>query len=75
MCEMRERLQSPSWSDVEVVDEALGRFATSTLGRSGFQRMVAEESICLTFWDNGFDSYWTGPTRGPISLGLDTSLA
>jgi hypothetical protein len=37
--EMKQRLESLGWSEVEIVDEDLGRSATSTLGRSGFQRM------------------------------------
>ena len=34
-----------SWHETEVIDEDQGRSATSTHGRTGFQRMVAE--VCL----------------------------
>src|SRR6516162_9242522 len=42
---MRDRLSSLGWSDVEVVDEDLGRSASGTVTRAGFERMVAE--VCL----------------------------
>ena len=43
--DMRQRLGSLGWRDVVVVDEDLGRSATTTADRTGFQRMVAE--VCL----------------------------
>jgi DNA invertase Pin-like site-specific DNA recombinase len=43
--EMRQRLGSLGWKEVVVVDEDLGRSATTTADRTGFQRMVAE--VCL----------------------------
>src|SRR6516225_9949067 len=42
---MRDRLSSLGWSDIEVVDEDLGRSASGTVTRAGFERMVAE--VCL----------------------------
>jgi hypothetical protein len=42
---MRDRLRSLGWRDIEVVDEDLGRSASGTLTRAGFERMVAE--VCL----------------------------
>jgi len=42
---MESQLRSLGWSDVEVVDEDLGRSATSTVKRAGFQHLVAE--VCL----------------------------
>ena len=42
---MRDRLCSLGWSDIEVVDEDLGRSASGTVTRAGFERMVAE--VCL----------------------------
>ena len=42
---MEQRLRQLGWRDVEVIDEDLGRSATTTDGRTGFQRMVAE--VCL----------------------------
>lgn len=42
---MKERVHGLGWQDVEVIDEDQGRSATTTNGRSGFQRMVAE--VCL----------------------------
>jgi DNA invertase Pin-like site-specific DNA recombinase len=42
---MQSRLQSLGWREVEVIDEDLGRSAATTVGRAGFQRLVAE--VCL----------------------------
>ena len=42
---MRERLVRLGWSEIEVVDEDLGRSAASGAPRAGFERMVAE--VCL----------------------------
>jgi DNA invertase Pin-like site-specific DNA recombinase len=42
---MRERLQSLGWTDIEVIDEDLGRSAAGTMVRTGFERMVAQ--VCL----------------------------
>lgn len=42
---MEKRVQVLGWSETEVIDEDQGRSATTTHGRSGFQRMVAE--VCL----------------------------
>ena len=42
---MRDRLSSLGWRDIEVVDEDLGRTASGTVTRAGFERMVAE--VCL----------------------------
>lgn len=42
---MADRLRSLGWKDVEIIDEDQGRSATTTSGRTGFQRMVAE--VCL----------------------------
>jgi DNA invertase Pin-like site-specific DNA recombinase len=42
---MRDRLQRLGWSDIEVVDEDLGRSASGGVTRAGFERMVAE--VCL----------------------------
>jgi DNA invertase Pin-like site-specific DNA recombinase len=42
---MRDRLCSLGWQDIEVVDEDLGRSASGTVTRVGFERMVAE--VCL----------------------------
>ena len=39
---MRDRLSNLGWSDIEVVDEDLGRTASGTVTRAGFERMVAE---------------------------------
>jgi DNA invertase Pin-like site-specific DNA recombinase len=38
-------LCSLGWRDIEVVDEDLGRTASGTVTRAGFERMVAE--VCL----------------------------
>jgi DNA invertase Pin-like site-specific DNA recombinase len=42
---MRDRLCSLGWCDSEVMDEDLGRSASGTVTRVGFERMVAE--VCL----------------------------
>ena len=42
---MEERLRNLGWREVEVVDEDLGRSASGTVTRAGFERMVAE--VCL----------------------------
>jgi DNA invertase Pin-like site-specific DNA recombinase len=42
---MKQRLCSLGWSDIEIIDDDLGRSASGTTQRSGFERMVAE--VCL----------------------------
>jgi len=42
---MRDRLTALGWSDIEVVDDDLGRSAAGGVQRAGFERMVAE--VCL----------------------------
>jgi DNA invertase Pin-like site-specific DNA recombinase len=42
---MQERLRHLGWQEIEVVDEDLGRSASGTVARAGFERMVAE--VCL----------------------------
>ncbi len=42
---MRDRLAQLGWSEIEVVDEDLGRSAAGGAPRAGFERMVAE--VCL----------------------------
>src|SRR5437899_10017224 len=42
---MEDRLQRLGWREIEVVDEDLGRSASGTVTRAGFERMVAE--VCL----------------------------
>jgi len=42
---MRDRLCNLGWRDIEVIDEDLGRSASGTVTRAGFERMVAE--VCL----------------------------
>src|SRR5262245_44703745 len=42
---MQARLQQLGWAEVEVVDEDLGRSASGSVARAGFERMVAE--VCL----------------------------
>src|SRR5246127_1987551 len=42
---MRDRLCSLGWRDIEIVDQDLGRTASGTVTRAGFERMVAE--VCL----------------------------
>src|SRR5215212_1128015 len=42
---MRERLVQLGWSEIEVIDDDLGRSAAGGVARAGFERMVAE--VCL----------------------------
>lgn len=42
---MRGRLTQLGWSEIDIVDEDLGRSAAGGVTRSGFERMVAE--VCL----------------------------
>ena len=42
---MRDRLAALGWSQIEVIDDDLGRSAAGAVQRSGFERMVAE--VCL----------------------------
>ena len=42
---MHGRLTQLGWSEIEIVDEDLGRSAAGGVTRSGFERMVAE--VCL----------------------------
>src|SRR6201987_3156238 len=42
---MRERLVALGWSEIEVIDDDLGRSAAGGVVRAGFERMVAE--VCL----------------------------
>ena len=42
---MRGRLMALGWSEIETVDDDLGRSAAGGVARAGFERMVAE--VCL----------------------------
>jgi DNA invertase Pin-like site-specific DNA recombinase len=42
---MQARLRELGFTEIEVVDEDLGRSAAGTVARSGFERMVAEVSL------------------------------
>jgi DNA invertase Pin-like site-specific DNA recombinase len=42
---MRDRLTALGWSNIEVIDDDLGRSAAGGVQRAGFERMVAE--VCL----------------------------
>src|SRR4030088_2260883 len=42
---MRDRLTALGWSEIEVMDDDLGRSAAGGVQRAGFERMVAE--VCL----------------------------
>ena len=42
---MRDRLVALGWSEIEVIDDDLGRSAAGGVLRAGFERMVAE--VCL----------------------------
>jgi len=42
---MRDRLTALGWSEIEVIDDDLGRSAAGNAQRAGFERMVAQ--VCL----------------------------
>jgi DNA invertase Pin-like site-specific DNA recombinase len=42
---MRDRLTALGWSEIEVIDDDLGRSAAGSVQRIGFERMVAQ--VCL----------------------------
>ena len=42
---MKDRLQLLGWSEIEAVDEDLGRSANGQVARSGFERLVSEVSL------------------------------
>jgi len=42
---MKERLGQLGWTDIDIIDEDLGRSASGSAVREGFQRMVAEVSL------------------------------
>src|SRR6058998_4369639 len=42
---MRDRLTALGWSEIEVIDDDLGRSAAGGVLRAGFERMVAQ--VCL----------------------------
>src|SRR5437660_5718237 len=46
---MRDRLTALGWSEIEVIDDDLGRSAAGGVQRAGFERMVAQ--VCLGNWD------------------------
>jgi hypothetical protein len=39
---MRDRLTTPGWSEIEMIDDDLGRSAAGGVQRVGFERMVAQ---------------------------------
>src|SRR6201998_30790 len=42
---MRDRVTTLGWSEIEVIDDDLGRSAAGGVQRAGFERMVAQ--VCL----------------------------
>lgn len=42
---MKERLRQLGWGEIEVIDDDMGRSASGTAVREGFQRLVAEVSL------------------------------
>jgi DNA invertase Pin-like site-specific DNA recombinase len=42
---MRERRAALGWSEIEIIDDDLGRSAAGSVTRAGSERMVAE--VCL----------------------------
>src|SRR6266568_8569499 len=44
---MRDRLTAFGWSEIEVIDDDLGRSAAGGVQRAGFERMVAV--VCLAY--------------------------
>lgn len=42
---MQDKLRALGWHEIEVIDDDLGRSASGSVERSGFQRLVAEVSL------------------------------
>jgi len=42
---MKDRIMGLGWTEVEAIDEDLGKSAAEAGGRSGFERIVAEVSL------------------------------
>jgi DNA invertase Pin-like site-specific DNA recombinase len=42
---MRDRLVALGWSEIEIIDDDLGRSAAGGVLRAGFERMVAEVGL------------------------------
>jgi DNA invertase Pin-like site-specific DNA recombinase len=42
---MQSRLRDLGWTEIEILDEDLGRSAAGTETRSGFERMIAEVNL------------------------------
>ena len=51
---MRDRLITLGWSQIETVDDDLGRSAAGSITRVGFERMVAEARGPATSWSDRF---------------------
>src|SRR5262245_42280756 len=47
---MRDRLIALGWSEIEVIDNDLGRSAAGSVQRAGFERMVT--LVCLWFHEH-----------------------
>src|SRR3954468_1163892 len=65
---MRDRLAALGWSEIEVIDEDLGRLAAGGVQRAGFDRMVAE--VCSA------TSVRSAPARSrasPATIGTGSS--
>jgi hypothetical protein len=42
---MRERLVALGWSEIEIIDDNLGRSAAGSVLRAGFERMVRKSAL------------------------------
>ena len=42
---MRDRLETLGWREIEIIDEDLGRSASGSVDRTGFERLMAEVSL------------------------------
>jgi hypothetical protein len=65
---MRDRLAALGWSQIETIDDDLGRSAAGGIARAGFDRMVAE--VCL-------GKVGAGPpvSASPATVGTGSSLS
>jgi hypothetical protein len=81
---MRDRLTALGWSEIEVIDDDLGRSAAGGVQRAGFERMVAE--VCLgkvgavaarevSRFARNSREWQQGSLRAPGEVPADSSLA
>src|ERR1700751_968576 len=62
---MRDRVMALGWSEIEVIDDDLGRSAAGGVQRAGFERMVAAVSRILDCsWETVSPAAFSRSSRG-----------